>query len=140
MMAPTVRHRRTGTPSASGRHSDRFDTIDVLESLDSGPQPIPVAPAYVLDPKGGSCAVSWHGRAREVDGVVSAGRPGGGGERGPHPDDRAGAGGAGAGDGPGGRGASWRRGRDAHLPCLGGSDGRGDTAARSPRARVTHET
>src|SRR5438477_4188883 len=98
MMALTVRHRRTGTPSASGRHSDRFDTIDGLESLDSGPQPMPVAPPYVLDPKGGSSAVSWHGRAREVDGVVSAGRAGGGGERGPHPDYRAGAGGAGCGN------------------------------------------
>ncbi len=33
MMAPTVPHRRTATPSASGRHSDHVDTIDGLESL-----------------------------------------------------------------------------------------------------------
>src|SRR5436309_13101035 len=88
MMAPTVRHRRTATPSASGRHSDRFDSIDGLESLDSGPQLLPVEPACVLDPKGGGCAVSWHGCAREVDGLVSRGPAGGGAARGQGGDDR----------------------------------------------------
>jgi len=54
MMAPVVRHRRRNTPSASGRHSDRFtDPIHGLESLDSGPPRLPVEPACVLDPTGG---------------------------------------------------------------------------------------
>jgi hypothetical protein len=45
MMAPVVRHRRRNASSASGRHSDRFDTIDGLESLGSGPLLLPVEPA-----------------------------------------------------------------------------------------------
>ena len=45
MMAPVVRHRRRNASSASGRHSDRFDTIDGLESLDSGPLLLPAEPA-----------------------------------------------------------------------------------------------
>jgi hypothetical protein len=47
MMAPVVRHRspRRNTPSTSGRHKDRFtDPIHGLESLDSGPQLLPVEP------------------------------------------------------------------------------------------------
>src|SRR3989442_1360410 len=37
-MAPVGRHRESSTPSAWGRHSDRFtDPIHGLESLDSGP-------------------------------------------------------------------------------------------------------
>src|SRR5205807_1723740 len=112
MMAPVVRHRRRNASSASGRHSDRFDTIDGLESLDSGPLRLPVEPACVLDPKGGGYALSWHGRPWEVDGLVSGGPAGGGGARGAHPDDGAGADGADAGAGRGGRGAGGPRGRD----------------------------
>ena len=89
MMAPSVRHPGRETPSASDRQSDRFtDPIHGLEHVRSGPVISPVEPVALLDPKGGGCAVSGHGRACEVDGVVSAGRARGGGERGPHSDDR----------------------------------------------------
>src|SRR5437762_10354086 len=103
MMAPSVRHPRVETPSASDRQSDRFtDPIHDVERVRSGPSISPVEPVALLDPKEGGCAVSWYGRAREVDGVVFAGRARGGGEGGPHCDDRGAAGRAGAGASSGG--------------------------------------
>jgi hypothetical protein len=64
MMPRLVRPRDSMTPSASDRQQDRpCDPIHGLESLDSGPHIAPVEPAAPLDPKGGSCAVSWHGCA-----------------------------------------------------------------------------
>jgi hypothetical protein len=129
MMAPVVRHRRTATPSASGRHRDRVGSIDGLESLDSGPHRLPVEPTCVLDPKGGDGAVSWDGCACEVDGVVSAGRAGSGDPRGARVDDPAGAGGAARGARHGGGGGGGPGGRDADVPGARHGDGGRDDAA-----------
>src|SRR5262245_30345809 len=83
MMAPSVRHLGRETSSASNRQSDRVtDPIHGLERVRSGPIIAPVEPVVLLDPKGGGCVVSWHGRACEVDGVVSGGRARRGGGRG----------------------------------------------------------
>ena len=112
MASVVVRHRCSVTSSASGRHNDRFtDPIHGLESLDSGPLLLPVEPAGVLDPKGGGCAVSWHGCACEVDGVVSVGPGGRGAARGQSAHERGGDNGA----CPGARQGGGSVGRGRHI-------------------------
>jgi len=69
-------------PSASGRQNPTLGPLDGLEPFGSGPLTIaPVESVWRLD-QGGGCAVLWHGRPCDVDGVVCAGRAGRGGAAG----------------------------------------------------------